>query len=313
MMEAPNDILVLRGGALGDFVLTLPVFSALRKRCPGIRIGCMGYPRLTALAKAAGLIDEEFSLDASDAARLFAPDTVLSEDRQRRLARYAAALSFLHDPDLIVRQNLVRAGIDQVIVHSPLVETGHATDHFLSALAKMGIPAQENSAPCLKFPGRVNERGRQRLKSAADQAILLHPGSGSAKKNWPLAKFVALFEGLHHLNLPAAFVVGEAEQAVTSDLSQAVPGAPIVSEPDIVSLAALLASARAYVGNDSGVTHLAAAVEVPVVALFGPTDAAVWGPRGSNVRIINATQPTTESLAEVEVETVERAILAAVR
>jgi ADP-heptose:LPS heptosyltransferase len=88
------------------------------------------------------------------------------------------------------------------------------------------------------------------------------------------------------------------------------PGVPIVSQPDLVGLAALLTTAGAYVGNDSGVTHLAAAVGAPVVALFGPTDVDVWGPRGRNVSIIRAAKRTTQSLAEVEVDTVMQAVLA---
>ena len=70
----------------------------------------------------------------------------------------------------------------------------------------------------------------------------------------------------------------------------------------------MISAADGFVGNDSGITHLAAALGIPAIALFGPTDPAVWGPRGENVLVIRSRRPTTESLAEIGVEEVFSAL-----
>ena len=307
-MEAPNHILVLRGGAIGDFMLTLPVFAAMRRHWPRTHIACMAYPHLTALAAAAGLIDQALSLDALDAARLFAADTALSESWRKRMKRFEIALSYLHDPDDVVRRNLIRSGIARVIVHSPLVQAGHAVKHFLEPLSGMGLPLSGDPVPRLVLPGRLTEEARERWRFIGGDGAVLHPGSGSRSKNWPPQKFAALARRLSESDIPAAFLVGEAEAGLVDLLRSEAPAVPIVSEPDLVRLAALLSAAGVYVGNDSGITHLAAAVNVPVVALFGPTDDAVWGPIGRHVKIVRAGEPTTDSLAQMEVEKVLRLV-----
>lgn len=103
---------------------------------------------------------------------------------------------------------------------------------------------------------------------------VIHPFSGSARKNWPLQRYRELAE-----RLPARvqWCAGPEE-----DLAEAV------RMDDLYQLACWLASARIYIGNDSGITHLAAAVGAPVIAIFGPTDPNVWAPRGERVRVVHA-------------------------
>jgi len=103
---------------------------------------------------------------------------------------------------------------------------------------------------------------------------VIHPFSGSARKNWPLEKFRALASRLER-SMPVRWCAGPEDPPLT--------GAMHID--DLYELACWLASARLYIGNDSGVTHLAAAVATPVLALFGPTDPEVWAPRGANVRV----------------------------
>lgn len=118
--------------------------------------------------------------------------------------------------------------------------------------------------------------------------VVIHPGSGSRKKNWPLANFIALGRTLA-AGLFKRLVVasGEADGTAGEDLAQAIPGAVHLANQPLERVAAVLAGAAAYVGNDSGVSHLAASVETPdrrrprVYAVFGPTSSAVWGPKGA--------------------------------
>jgi ADP-heptose:LPS heptosyltransferase len=117
----------------------------------------------------------------------------------------------------------------------------------------------------------------------------IHPFSGSARKNWPLERFREVAE---KLGMPVRWCAGP-EDALDD----------AVRFEDLYNLGHWLASARVYVGNDSGITHLAAAVGVPVVAIFGPTDPAVWAPRGDRVRVI-AGRGLDEIAVDAVVETV---------
>ncbi len=128
----------------------------------------------------------------------------------------------------------------------------------------------------------------------------IHPYSGSPKKNWPLEKYKELAR-LVEQKLPVKWIVERGSRSVEG----------VDPEPpfdDLYDLACYLARARLYIGNDSGITHLAAAAGTPVVALFGPTDPAVWAPRGPNVRVV-ATALPGEPMTLVALEEV----LAAVR
>ncbi|MDX2178679.1 MAG: glycosyltransferase family 9 protein [Bryobacteraceae bacterium] len=109
--------------------------------------------------------------------------------------------------------------------------------------------------------------------------VVVHPFSGSPRKNWPLHRFQALAREL------------SADWAIAPD------GAERFS--NLYDLACWLGGARLYIGNDSGITHLASAVGTPVVALFGPTDPAVWAPRGAQVEIIKKSQ-----ISEIELDDV---------
>jgi len=118
---------------------------------------------------------------------------------------------------------------------------------------------------------------------------VLHPGSGSAKKNWPVEKFAALARWLvDELALPLVVVRGEADERVVGNLSAALVPRPVTLATGLklVELAGVLERCAVFAGNDSGITHLAAAVGAPTVALFGPASVPIWEPRGDRVRVV---------------------------
>jgi heptosyltransferase-2 len=116
--------------------------------------------------------------------------------------------------------------------------------------------------------------------------LAVHPGSGSPSKNWPAACFAALVEGAR-MGGDWLLVQGPADQASARQL-RPLAGAVLASDLPPRTLGAILARAGAYVGNDSGVSHLAAAWGAPTVALFGPTDPALWAPLGPQVHVMKA-------------------------
>jgi heptosyltransferase-2 len=299
-MSRPPRLLVLRGGAIGDFILTLPALNALRERWPDAHIELAGYPHIAALARLGGLADGVSSLDEAGIARLFVPGAALDEPFRDRLRSFDIVLTYLHDPDGVVRENLRAAGVLQVLYGSPVRPAGHAADHLVRPLEDLALYAA-GRAPVLPIAADARRAGRERLAALAppDRAVVLHAGSGSASKNWPVAGFAAVARALRDAGRVAVFTRGEADAALAGALdgAAAAAGARVAGEMELIDLAPLLASAAGYVGNDSGITHLAAAVGLPVVALFGPTDPDVWGPRGPRVRILRAPGGRLEGIA----------------
>jgi ADP-heptose:LPS heptosyltransferase len=137
--------------------------------------------------------------------------------------------------------------------------------------------------------------------------IVIHPGSGSRTKNWPVDRFVALAAALAAEG-PIVWVVGPVEEEsgiVAATAAAAIPGATSWRELPLEDLARHLAGARLFVGNDSGVAHLAAAVGCPVVVLFGASDPLVWAPRGKSVTVVG---DGTGGMAAIGIDVVARAV-----
>ena len=302
-------ILILRGGALGDFVLTLPAVRALRQHWPLATIELIGHPGIAELAVVAGLINRVRSLDASRMAQWFVPHRVWPQCEQDDIAAFDLILSYLSDADGVMQANLREAGAKRVMACSPAVASGHAADHFLRLVTGLGISMPIGAEPLLPWPEALREQGRHGLKELglADDVISLHPGSGSSRKNWPVEQYALLADRVRRsMSAQPLFILGEADAAAARALPRLSPAVPVLTNRTLQEVASVLAVSRGYVGNDSGITHLAAALGVPVVALFGPTDAAMWGPRGANVVILRGREPTSEALAAIEPETVFR-------
>ncbi len=300
-MSAPRQVrfLILRGGAIGDFILTLPAIQALRDRWPDAYIELIGYPHIANLALAAGLVDRVDSLDRAETARLFTWRPSFSEAQAEHLRSFDVILSYLHDPDGVVMANLKSAGVKQILYGSPLVETGHAIEYLMKPLETLAIYG-ENPAPRLVLDAA---RGREWLdaRGLSGAAVAIHPGSGSPKKNWPAERFVLLAEHLKASGQPYLMIFGEADSAAAEVIRGRLPGVIELSGCTLVELASVLAACRAYVGNDSGVTHLAAALGLRTIVMFGPSDAERWGPRGSHVRILKAPGGNLECISIADV------------
>ena len=296
-MNAPKQarFLILRGGAIGDFILTLPALQALRDRWPDAYIELVGYPHIANLALAAGLVDHVESLDRADAARLFTWRPTFSEEQAAHLRSFDLVLSYLHDPDGVVSANLKSAGVKQVIYGSPIVEKGHAIDHLMKPLETLAVYG-EKPLPRLKLGA---ERGREWLaaRGLSGDVIAIHPGSGSPKKNWPAENFVKLAERLGKSGQGSFMIFGEADDEAAALIRRMMPGVIELTGCTLVELASVLAACRAFVGNDSGVTHVAAALGLTTIVMFGPSDVDRWGPRGSHVRVIKAPDGNLEFIS----------------
>lgn len=329
-------ILIFRGGAVGDFVVTLPVFRAIRRQWPDAHVEVAAYPRVAPLLLETGLAQRFHSLDGVEAARLFGKDDAGdTAELAEAIRRSDAVISYLNDPDNVVAGNLKRAGARRLVCVPPLPPGGrpgpkpeeefeqedaeaaeededrrsrHVTDHLLGAMEELGVDVRaEDRIPRLEVPARGRKEGGRRLRDMGivAAAVAIHPGSGSARKNWPAEKFAELAvqlqkDGRRH----PFFILGEADGKAGAILRRTAPEVPVLENVGLMELAGVLSNCSVYAGNDSGVTHLAAALGIRTIALFGPSDPDVWGPRGDNVCVVRSPRPTPESLAEIEVEKV---------
>lgn len=283
----PARILVLRGGAIGDFIVTLPALQALRERFPNGYIELIGYPHVACLAEIAGIVNKVDSLDRARIARLFSFRPTMTEDQIEHLRSFDIIINYLHDPDGSVAENLRITGAKTILHASPLVTDLHAADHFAKPLESLAIYVR-GRPPVLRLV----------CEKTATPFIAIHPGSGSPKKNWPAKNFVQLAK---QLDRRVVIILGEADDEAEKFIRAELPAAEIWRQLPLPDLATKLAAAACYIGNDSGISHLAAALGVPSVVLFGPSNADLWAPRGSAVKILRAPGGDLNALTVDEV------------
>jgi heptosyltransferase-3 len=309
--EKRGKILVVRGGAIGDFILTLPAITALRNTFTGAHLEVLGYPVVAELAQAGGLIDGFRSIEAGPLSRFFARDAKPDPAWVEYFESFNLIISYLYDPDAIFRTNVGCASKAQFIQgpHRPDEQCDtHATAVFLKPLEQLAI-FDTDPAPRISVP----------KKSASAEATLgpgkwiaIHPGSGSERKNWKLDRWFTVLQWVQtKTDWNVLLVGGEAEGNRLAELSVVLAEQRVrfAERLPLADLAALLAQCHLFLGHDSGITHLAAATGCQVVALWGPSKRAIWQPlhqKPENLRILEAPAGDLEQLtAETVIEAIK--------
>ena len=309
-----NSWLIFRGGAVGDFIVTLPALRSIRSVFPDSRITLVTYPRVFRLALESGLADDVESLDGSETGLLYSSGLPASGRLAALVGNHEHVVSFLRDPDGAVKRNLLEAGAGRLLCVDPLVENEHAVDHFLQPLKSEGISAGEGVAPRLCLSEQRIEEGKHILNSFGSRVCLFHPGSGSSRKNWSLRNFTATAARLEKkVGVRCVFTFGEADSLCKEEFIREGAGFPCMENVELATLASMLVSCAAYAGNDSGITHLAGAAGAPAVALFGPTEPEIWGPRNGNVHIIRSPAEANGDIDGISADEVAEMLIRIVR
>jgi heptosyltransferase-3 len=244
---APRKRLLIRPGAIGDFLVSLPALESLKAVYTEVWCAEQNVP----LARFA---DRAISIGSAGLHRI---GVLPADDVLQRLS-----------------------GFDEIFSWN-----GSANDDFRAAVSLLPFrflaPVPPPSTTCSAaefFCSQVGAPYRLPFLETAHHPpgdfVILHPFASSLAKRWPLENFRALAA-----MLPVTKWCAGPEEVLEN----------AVRIPDLFELAQWISTARAYVGNDSGITHLAAAVGTPVVALFGPTDPLIWAPRGKHVRTLSRT------------------------
>jgi ADP-heptose:LPS heptosyltransferase len=240
-------VLVLRPGALGDTLLAIPALRALGRACRPVTLA--GHPAAARLLASVGEVDHGQSFDDPSLAWLFSGPPC-NDSVVAWMAERPRGLP----SDALVAPS-----------RPPLMDR-HCARYLLGTLAPLGVDLTWDDHPLGVKPVQSDE-------------ILIHSGSGSPAKNWPAERFAAVIRALRR---PVRLIVGEADQSAAAHLA-----GPRLDHPSLEELAARLAGCHAYLGNDSGVSHLAGLCGARSVVMFGPTDPAVWRPIGPSVKVFS--------------------------
>jgi heptosyltransferase-2 len=287
-----NRILVIRGGAIGDFVLTLPAIKLLRDQFPKAHLEILGYKHIAALAEKRFYADAVRSIESASLASLFAKDSDLPAELLDYFAGFDLILSYLYDPDRIFETNAKKSGSATFIAGpSKLDNSEHAALQLARPLAALGLFLTDPSAHL--FPTDLDRNAIRSLQGKT----AFHPGSGSETKNWPIENWIELGNALLARDHSLIIVAGEADTARTAQLKRAWDGRRVrfAENLPLPHLAALL-EGSIFVGHDSGISHIAAAVGARCLLLFGRTDPAIWAPANPSVAVLRAPEGKMELL-----------------
>ncbi|HUX88829.1 MAG TPA: glycosyltransferase family 9 protein [Chloroflexota bacterium] len=281
--ESIRGIVVFRPGAIGDTLLSFPALSALRQRFPAARVRVIGNRPALALGQAAGLFDASDAFGADWVADLFGDRP--TDTLRARLADSDLGVIWMHDRVAAIElARAVRsAGVGTVLPLVSFPETGcrqHLADFLLDSLAPLGIVPP---APSVVLSPSTGE-------TSPPRTVVLHPGAGAQRKRWPAERFASLADRFVDRGWSVALTSGPADEAAVGAVRDQIHRASprVLAGLNLSQLADVLARAQLFVGNDSGITHLAAMLGVPTVALFGPFDPVYWAPRGPRVSVIDA-------------------------
>ncbi len=272
--------LVIRGGALGDFLLTLPVISSLREVAPDSHLEVLAYPGIASLATSGGLVNAARSIEYGPLAGFFTRGAVLDPALREYFASFDLIISYLYDPDGIFAENLGAAGVKRLLTgpHRPTEKT-HAIEQLAAPLTDLQLPLGRRAIRLEILPT---------IHGA--NVVALHPGSGSPAKNWAAGYWRQVVEKLlaETPALHLAIVGGEADGDTLAPLRHWEKSDRVVfwENLPLPQLASHLAGAVLYLGHDTGVSHLAAVAGAPALLLFGPTDPGIWAPPHDHVRVL---------------------------
>lgn len=294
-------ILVIRGGAIGDFVLTLPAVKLLRDAFPKARLEILGYRHIAALAEGRFYAEATRSIEYSALAGFFAKGGALDAELARYFESFDLVVSYLFDPDRVFEQNVARCGVEMFIAASPkIADAEHAAAQLARPLEQLGLTLLEGAARL--FPSEEDRRlACSFLAQTRTPRIAIHPGSGSSTKNWAISNWQATLTALSRQDV--LLVGGEADEQQLAALGN--HDAHTAVNLPLPHLGAVLEHCDVFVGHDSGISHIAAAVGTPCVLLFGPTDPAVWAPANSHVHVLRRG---SKSLHDVQVTEVLEAV-----
>ncbi len=299
--------LILQPGAIGDCILTLVLAAFMKEALSLGGIDMLGHTEYIGFLPGRSCIDGISSIDSIDLHRLFAETKAFEvADRDPLISAftgYAWIATFLGEPNSNFEQNLIYtancSGSSEVMtlaLKAPRDFAGHLAEFYAQQfIAQSGLslePEQVRLDDCLIKATRADvKKGRELLREAGldpnGKPVVIQPGSGGLKKCWHLDNFLAVAGELESRGVEVLFLLGPAElDRYSKTVIKISSFSRCLAELSLVQVLGLLSCAGAFIGNDSGITHLAAGLGVRTFALFGPTNPSTYRPIGPAVAIV---------------------------
>lgn len=280
-----NKDLIIFPGAVGDFVCFLPALRSLSRDRKVELFARTEYGELLP-----SLVTTR-SLECDQISRLFAAGAATNQRLITFFSPYSRIWSWMgsNEPKFVANLSAVCKGRLRIFPFRPLGRDMHLADYYLSCIDdKENYSKQTSPMIPLKPEALAWSHGFCRENQLEGKNILaVAPGSGAKEKNWAVGYYKNIAEWWQReLNGKVVIILGPVEEE-NKDLVESTRTMLTARGLTLGQLAALLRRCRLYLGNDSGVTHLAASVGVPTLAIFGPTDPIEWAPRGHRVVVIN--------------------------
>jgi heptosyltransferase-3 len=299
-----KGILIWHQGAIGDLILSLPAVYSIRRHFCRSPLHLIARSDLSDILRASGVADETSSNERALYADFFSEDGI--SDRARDfLENFGSAFVFMRGKNKTFMKNIARhiSACVHISTVPPDDVRQHVSSFQMKQLRRRGIAL--SAPPCLDLPRQSAEI------DSGGRVITVHPGSGGREKRWGLQRFLDLITILAEEDLFRFFLIlGPAEEDMLAEcrafVSEREIRAEVISGEPLSYISAVLKESSLHVGNDSGITHLASALGRPVVAIFGRTDPAVWGPLGQNVMIMKPDRGCSECDGDVKVEDAAR-------
>ena len=286
------NILLVRTGGLGDCILTLPVVSCLKRIKAVSAFHVLGNSDMLSLARLTGEFDGMHSFDDAGFASLFTkggPSGFL----RSFFSQFEEVYFFTAGDSDSVKMKVTAAGAGACRTLDPMLPKSwqgkHITSHLLNIIDFCGEARHMQCNSPLKPLNKPDVKRK---------GLLIHPGSGDMKKNWPVERFIGVADRWHS---EVAFVLGPAEIERGFEKEIHDQRFTIHRTDTLEELYDLLSGASLYVGNDSGVSHFADFCGVRGAVLFGPTDPVVWKPAGNNLTVVSSGDGTMEGIDVEEV------------
>jgi hypothetical protein len=298
---------ILQPGAIGDCVLTLPL-AAFMKEALGLGgVDIVGHTDYIGILPGRTCVDGIQSIDSVDLHRLFAEtkafDLVDRDPLVNAFADYAWVVTFLGEPGSNFEQNLiftVNCSHSAEVITLPLKPSEKFSTHISGFyiqefIAQSGLSVEgwrvRTDERLIRVSRADVSRGRELLKEIevdfCAKLVVIQPGSGGLQKCWHLENFLSVAEELCSKGIEAVFLLGPAElerfsEATIKDINRV---SKCLTDLPFTGVLGLLSCADGFVGNDSGITHLAAALGVRTLAVFGTTNPDLYRPIGPSVTV----------------------------
>lgn len=304
--------LILQPGAIGDCILTLPLAAFMKETLQLGGIDLLGHTEYVGILPGRSCVNGVHSIDSMDLHRLYAKtDTFELGDRDPLIsafADYAWIATFLGEPDSSFEQNLIytancshSAEVITLSMKPPGDYCEHLTDFYIQQFAEQSGLSSPSwrflTGDCLIRATEADmDAGRELLREVGlgsdRKLVVIQPGSGGSGKCWCLENFLAIAGELSSKDMEVVFLLGPAEMDRFSEatIRDKIGGvAKYLADLSLTTVLGLMTHADGFIGNDSGITHLAAAMGVTTVAVFGPTNPAVYKPIGPAVTVFSSS------------------------